>query len=168
MGMIATAIDGASSAAGKRKWLRLALGLLLVPVVLYGTYRQNPELAHDLAETFSVVVACGIFMLTWNARRIIDNHYFIFLGIAYLFVGGIDYLHSISFSGVFTPEGHRVSIEFWFASRYLQSLALLAAPLFAVRKIRPAPAFAGISAVALALVGMAYYGILPDYYVPGE
>ncbi|HEX9206437.1 MAG TPA: MASE3 domain-containing protein, partial [Candidatus Deferrimicrobiaceae bacterium] len=150
------------------KWLSLALGLLLVPAALFGAYRNSPGLAHDLAETFSAIVACGTFMLTWNARRIIDNHYFIFLGIAYLFVGVIDYLHCISFSGVFASGLHGVSIEFWFASRYLQSLALLAAPLFAVRKVQPAPAFAGISAVALALVGMAYYGIFPDYYVPGE
>jgi len=149
-------------------WLRTVPGLLLVPAVLYAAYYKSPGLAHDLAETFSVVVAFAIFMLTWNARNLIDNHYFLFLGIGYLYVGGIDYLHSVSFDGVFTTEHHGVSIEWWFASRFLQSLALLAAPLFAVRKIRPAIAFAGMSTAAIALAGFAYYGYFPDYYVPGQ
>jgi PAS domain S-box-containing protein len=149
-------------------WFRLALGLLLIPIVLYGAYSESPSLAHDLAEMFSVIVACGIFMLTWNARNLIDNHYVVFLGIAYLFVGGLDYLHGVSFSGNLTPRYHNVSIEFWFASRYLQSLALLAAPLFAVRKIRPVAALSVLSAVALALFGAVYHGFFPDFYVPGK
>jgi len=151
----------------REKWLPLALAVLIVPAVLYAVYWRNPVLAHDLAETFSVVVACGIFMLTWNARNFIDNHYFIFLGIAYLFVGLIDFLHSVSFAGVFTVEHHSDSIELWFAARFLQSFALLAAPLFVSRKVRPLPFLAGFSAIALVLVVSVHYGIFPDYYVPG-
>jgi PAS domain S-box-containing protein len=150
------------------KWLGVAFAALFVPAFLLMAYRQNPVLSHDVAEMFSVVVACGVFMLTWNARDFIDNRYFIFLGSAYLFVGGIDYLHSLTFAGVFSPERHSSSIELWFASRFLQSFALLAAPLFVSRKTRPVTFLAGFSAAALALLGMVYYDILPDYYVPGK
>ncbi|MBM2827773.1 MAG: hypothetical protein HW408_305 [Actinobacteria bacterium] len=151
----------------REKWLPFALAVLVVPAVLYAVYMRNPVLAHDIAEDFSIIVACGIFMLTWNARFFIDNHYFIFLGIAYLFVGLIDFLHTISFTGVFTAEHHSNSIELWFAARFLQSFALLAAPLFVSRKTRPALVFSGFFAVALALVGSVFYGIFPDYYIPG-
>jgi PAS domain S-box-containing protein len=150
------------------KWLGVAFAALFVPAFLLMAYRLNPVLSHDVAEMFSVVVACGVFMLTWNARDFIDNRYFIFLGSAYLFVGGIDYLHSLTFAGVFSPERHSSSIELWFASRFLQSFALLAAPLFVSRKTRPVTFLAGFSAAALALLGMVYYDILPDYYVPGK
>ncbi len=152
----------------REKLLGFAFGGLVVPAVLYAAYWRNPVFAHDLAEMFSVVVACGIFMLTWNARGFIDNHYFLFLGIAYLFVGLIDFLHSISFAGVFSIEHHSDSIELWFAARFLQSFALFAAPLFVSRKVRPALVFAGFFAAALALVGTVYYGVFPDYFVPGK
>jgi len=150
------------------KRLGFAIAWFFMAAVLLTAYRRNPVLAHDVAETFSVVVACGVFMLTWNARNFIDNRYFIFLGTAYLFVGGIDYLHSLSFAGVFSPERHTSSIELWFASRFLQSFALLAAPLFVSRKTRPVIFLGAFSAVALALLGMVYYGVFPDYYVPGK
>ena len=150
------------------KWLGFAFTVLFVVAVLLAAYWRNPVLSHDVAETFSIVVACGVFMLTWNARDFIDNRYFIFLGTAYLFVGGIDYLHTLSFAGVFTPERHSSSIELWFASRFLQSFALLAAPLFVSRKTRPALFLAGFTAAALALLGMVYFRVFPDYYLPGK
>ena len=150
------------------KWLGIVFAALFVPAFLLMAYWQNPVLSHDVAEMFSVIVACGVFMLTWNARDFIDNRYFIFLGSAYLFVGGIDYLHSLTFAGVFSSERHSSSIELWFASRFLQSFALLAAPLFVSRKTRPVIFLAGFSAAAFALLGMVYYDIFPDYYVPGK
>ena len=150
------------------KWLPPAFALLVGSAVLYAAYRRNPVLAHDFAEIFSVIVACGIFMLTWNTRKLIDNHYFIVLGIAYLFVGVIDFLHSLAFAGTFTQDHHGFSIELWFAARFLQSLSLLAAPLFVFRKTLPVLVLAFFSAIAFALVGSAYYGGFPDYYVPGE
>jgi PAS domain S-box-containing protein len=152
----------------REKWLPLAPIVLFIPAVLFLAYRWNPRFSHHLAETFSVIVACSVFMLTWNARKFIDNHYFIFLGIAYLFVGVIDYLHALSFDGVFTSEGHNRSIELWFAARFLQSLALLSAPLFVSRKTRPWLVFSGFAAVSTALVVLAWTGVFPDYYVPGR
>jgi len=163
-------VDGSAverSFSTREKWIRLAVVGLLVPAVLYATYRENPVLSHNITEMFSVVVACGIFMLTWNARDFIDNHYFVFLGIAYLFVGAIDYLHTLSFAGTFTRETHGVSIELWFAARYLQSFALLAAPLFAYRKTRPGLVLTGFAVIAVVLVGMVHQGVFQDFYVPG-
>lgn len=57
-------------------------------MVLAGLYFASIEgylLFHGLAEGFSIVVACGIFMLVWNSRRFLDNDPLIFLGIAYLY-----------------------------------------------------------------------------------
>ena len=56
-------------------------------------------LFHSIAEIFSVVVAFGIFMLAWNSRRFLDNNALLFIGIAYLFVGMIDILHTLAYKG---------------------------------------------------------------------
>ncbi|MBI5905067.1 MAG: PAS domain S-box protein [Deltaproteobacteria bacterium] len=152
----------------REQWIRFGVVGLLVPAILYAAYRNNPVLSHDITEMFSVIVACGIFMLTWNARELIDNHYFVFLGIAYLFVGAIDYLHTLSFAGTISRESHGVSIELWFAARYLQSFALVAAPVFAYRKTRPGIVLAGFATAAVLLVAAVHQGVLQDFYVPDK
>ena len=40
---------------------------------LYLTSRYSYLFFHSLAEIFSIVIACGIFMVAWNSRRFIDN-----------------------------------------------------------------------------------------------
>jgi len=152
----------------QERWLPLAFSAIVTAATLYAAYQRTPVLAHDIAEMFSFVVAFGIFMLTWNARKLIDNHYFLFLGIAYLYIGAIDYMHALSLEGVFSTEHHTTSIELWYAARYLQGFALLLAPLFVSRKIRSGVTLAAFAAVALALLGAVYSGTVPDYYVPGK
>ena len=150
------------------KWIPLAPVVLFIPAVLFLAYRWNPPFSHNLAEMFSIVVACSVFMLTWNARKFIDNHYFLFIGIAYLFVGIIDYLHAVLFENLFSPNRHSPSVEIWFVARFLQSFALLSAPLFVSRKIRPGLVLTGFAIVSTALVALAWTGALPDYYHPGK
>jgi len=151
----------------RERRLTLSPIVLILPVVLFLAYRWNPKFSHNLAEIFSVIVACSVFMLTWNAKDFIDNHFFIFLGIAYLFVGILDYLHAVSFEEVFSFR-HTPSIEIWFGARFLQSFALLSAPFFVSRKPRPVLVLFGFAAASTALLALAWNGAFPDYYLPGK
>ncbi len=165
-------MNGTESIRGNKSfpqdgWFSLVLTVFFIPGVLFLSYRWNHTLSHNLAETFILVIACGVFMLTWNVRGILDNHYFLFVGIAYLFVGIIDYIHALSYSGVFTSGGDTYAIGLWFAARFLQSFALLSAPFFVSRKMRPWPVFCGFAVAAAALVGLTWTGAFPDYYAPG-
>ena len=63
-------------------------------------------LFHSLSEVFSVVIACTIFMVVWNARRLLQNHYLLFVGIAYLYVGVVDFLHTLAFKGMGVFQGY--------------------------------------------------------------
>ncbi|NTU98833.1 PAS domain S-box protein [Candidatus Falkowbacteria bacterium] len=94
-------------------------------------------LFHSLVEIFSVVVSFGIFVVAWNSRRYIDNHYFLLLGIAYLFVGLLDTLHLLSYEGmgVVPGSGVNLSTQLWLAVRYLTAITLVVAPFFVKRKI---------------------------------
>ena len=141
--------------------------LLGIPVIalFYSMHLRGPNLPHNLAELFSVVVAVGIFMLTWNARRFIDNHYFLFLGIAYLFVGIVDSLHALTFDGRI-GSGRNLDIQFWYAARILQGVSLVIAPRFAVRKVRPGVTFAAFFAVTAVLVTVLSVGDLPGLVRP--
>ncbi|MEE9543870.1 MAG: MASE3 domain-containing protein, partial [Thermodesulfobacteriota bacterium] len=54
-------------------------------------------LFHSIAEIFSIVVACSLFMFAWNSRQFMKNDYFIFIGIAYLFIAFLDLAHLLSY-----------------------------------------------------------------------
>ena len=39
-------------------------------------------------------------MISWNARKQIENTFLVYLGIAYLFIGIIDLFHTLSYVGM--------------------------------------------------------------------
>ena len=98
----------------------------------------NYLLFHSLSEIFSIVIACGIFMFSWNAREVMENDFLLFLGVAYLFVGGMDLVHTLSYKGmgVFQGYGANLPTQLWISARYLESFSLLIAPLWFNRKLK--------------------------------
>jgi PAS domain S-box-containing protein len=145
--------------------------IVLVAVGLYLTRLYSFLLFHSLAELFSIVVAWGIFVLAWNARQQLENHYFLLVGIASLFIGGIDLLHTLAYKGmgVFPGFDANLPTQLWIAARYLQSLSLLVAPFFIHRKLKPWLTAAVFAVVTILLVGSIFlWGIFPDCYVEGQ
>ncbi|MCI5219686.1 MAG: hypothetical protein D3914_10995, partial [Candidatus Electrothrix sp. LOE2] len=106
----------------------------LVPLaVISGLYLANVYshlLFHALAELFSIVLVSSIFLFTWNTRRFQENHYFLFLGIAYLFIGSIDFVHILIYKEgeeILAGISKNASVQLWIAARYLESISLLLA-----------------------------------------
>jgi PAS domain S-box-containing protein len=150
--------------------VRLAAVLAVLCGALALASRYNYLLFHGLVESFSVVVSAGIFMVAWNARTILDNRYFLVIGIVSLFVAGIDLLHFLSFKGmgVFPGQDANLPTQLWIAARSLHVASFLAAPLFVSRRVRPASVFAAAGAGALGLLAAIFvWHVFPDCYVEG-
>jgi PAS domain S-box-containing protein len=151
----------------------LLLNLVYGSLILLGLYLASLYsylLFHSIAEVFSVVIACSIFVLAWNSRHIIDNPYLVFIGIAYLFIGGIDFLHTLAYKGMGVFAGYQTNLptQLWIAARYLQSLSFLIAPWLMKRKVHY-PSVLGIYLIAAIFLGLSIFtwGIFPDCYVEG-
>ncbi len=147
----------------------LAAAGLIFGVYLTSLYSYN--LFHSLSELFSIVVAWGIFVIAWNSRNLLDNNYLLFLGISYLFVGGLDLLHTLAYKGmgIFPQDDANLPTQLWVASRYMQSLSLVAATFFAGRRLDRRPIVALYSAVTcLMLLSIFYWKIFPDCYIEGS
>jgi hypothetical protein len=143
------------------------LASIIVLLGLYLTSLYSYLLFHSLAEIFSVVVAFGIFSVAWNSRRFMDNNYLLALGGAYLFVGGLDLLHTIAYKGmgVFISADADLPTQLWVASRYLESLSLLIAPIFLRKRFNISQLFIGYTAVfVFALLSIFYWNIFPDCF----
>ena len=152
-----------------RTQLQFFVGLIAL-ITLYLTSQSNYLLFHTLAEMFSVVIACGIFMIAWNSRRFMGNSYFLFLGIAYVFIGGLDMFHVMSYKGmgIFSEADTNLPTQLWIAARYLESLSLLAAAIAIGRRLRARFVLLGYASVfSLLLVTLFYSDLFPDCFVDG-
>jgi len=142
-------------------------GLVLFGLYLSSLYRYL--LFHSLAETFSIVVGCSIFILAWNSRQRLDNSYVLFLGTAYLFVSGLDLLHTLSYKGMGVFPGYDANLptQLWIAARYCQSLSLLISPLFLRRKLNIYAVFVVYTAVTIAVLAAIFATVFPVCFVEG-
>jgi len=140
---------------------------IIVLLGLYLTSLYSYLLFHGLVEIFGVVVAFGIFSMAWNSRRFMDNNYLLGLGIAYIFVGGLDLLHTMAYKGmgVFVDYSANLPTQLWIAARYLESLSLLIAPFFLQRRINISQLFIGYSTTfILVLLSIFYWEIFPKCF----
>ncbi len=147
----------------------LFLGVLLIG--LYAVTHQNYLLFHSLAEIFSVLVAWSIFVIAWNSREFINNTYLLFISIAYFFVGGIDLLHTLAYSGmgVFPDAGSNLPTQLWIAARSLQAISLFIAPFLLHRRVNPSAIFLGYLGITTILLSSIFvWDIFPTCYVDGS
>ncbi|MEJ2033956.1 MAG: MASE3 domain-containing protein [Deltaproteobacteria bacterium] len=144
-------------------------GLLLIGLYLTSLY--NYLLFHSLAEIFSIVVAFALFVIAWNSRNYLQNPYLLFIGIAYLFIGGLDLLHTLSYKGlqIFTDYEYYAN-QLWIAARFLESLTLLVAFYYLAteKPVRPYRVFFGYLAFSGLLVASIFTcKIFPVCFIEG-
>ncbi len=83
-----------------------ALLLILVVAILYELSRYNFALFHTAIEFSTIAIAVAIFLLVWKSRRIVQNNYLVFIGISFVFIAVLDFLHTTVYQGVgIFPEG---------------------------------------------------------------
>lgn len=138
---------------------------------LYFTSLYSYLLFHSLAEIFSVIVASGIFIVAWNSRKFLDNNYLLFIGIAYLFVGAVDLLHTFSYKGMGVFQGYDANLptQLWISARYIESISILIGPFLFGKRLRPAFLFilyAAITSILLAAIFV--WKIFPDCFIEGS
>jgi len=150
------------------KWVQFIFFLSLL-IGLYLTSLYNYLLFHSLAEIFSIIVACGIFMVAWNSRKFMDNNYLLFVGIAYLFIALLDLIHTLAYSGmpIFQGYGANLPTQLWINARYMESLSLFLAPMFLSRQMKHNIVFSIYFAVFSLVLFSVFEGIFPACFIEG-
>ena len=149
-----------------------ALPLVFKGAILFGLFLTSLYsylLFHSLAEIFSIVIGCSIFILAWNSRRRLDNDYLLFLGIAYLFVSGLDLIHTLAYNGTGVFPGYDTNLptQLWIAARYVQALSMLIFPVFLRRKLHTYLVFPGYAVAISLLLWVIFAGVFPACFVEG-
>lgn len=144
---------------------------ILVFFCFYLSGHYSYLLFHSLEETFSIAVSLGIFAFAWHTKRLGDNHFLVFLGIACLFVAFIDLLHTLSYKGmgVFPGFDANLPTQLWIAGRFVLSISFLVAPFFIKHKINYQITFiAYIVGTLLLLIMIFVFGVFPDCFIEGH
>ncbi|MFO8082258.1 MAG: MASE3 domain-containing protein [Armatimonadota bacterium] len=141
-----------------------ALAALMLFAGLYLAQSHSYLLFHSIVEIFAVAVAMALFMLAWNSRQFSDGHFLLWIGIGYLFVGMLDLVHTLTYTGmgVFPEAGVDEPTQLWVAARFMQALVLLTAPLFFTRRLPARTTLAGFAAATtLVLLSIFAWDIFP-------
>jgi PAS domain S-box-containing protein len=137
---------------------------------LYLTSLYSYPLFHSLAEVSSIVIACGIFVIAWNSRRFLENNYLLFIGIAYLFVGGLDLIHTLAYKGMGVFHGYETNLptQLLIAARYMESISFFIAPFLFRRKLKINLIFLGyVLATSILLLSIFYWDLFPTCFIEG-
>ncbi|MBI2749492.1 MAG: EAL domain-containing protein [Burkholderiales bacterium] len=133
--------------------------------------------AHTVTEIFAIVVAMLVFVTGYRAIFSLRQGAVVLLGIAFLGVGLLDFLHMLSYVGMpdaVTPNTPHKSIFFWLAARLLAAGALLVYVMLpTVVDITPLRKLAGVALVlvivaVLGCVGLRWPDRVPALFITGQ
>lgn len=143
---------------------------IFVPVIMFLLKHYNYLLFHTCAELYSIVICFCLFVISWNARKLITEKYLVFLGIAYLFIGIIDLAHALSYKGlnIFVGYSANVSTQLWIAGRYLESISIISSFYFIKRKLKVNIVFLIFFTVTFVVILLVFTGNFPDCFLPGH
>ena len=127
-------------------------------------------LFHTVVEIFCIFVMLAAFLLSWNSRKVLDNHYFLFLALSFVSTGALELLHTFAYKGVGIFLGYDANLptQFWIAFRYLFSLSFLAAPFFITRKLNVAATLGAFTVVTALVAAAIFSGRFPDCFIEGK
>ncbi len=129
---------------------------------------RNFLLFHTLIELFSIIVAYLIFTINYYSRDKSEEYFLIFLGIAYGFIGGFDFLHTISYKGmgIFPGNGANLPTQLWIIARYFESISLFISFLLLRYKIKfkYKKAMYFFSLISIILLLLLYFELFPVCY----
>lgn len=142
-------------------------GILLLSFLVS---QWNFLLFHTAIELYSIIVAVLIFVIAFSSRHFTKSGYFPFLGVAYLFVAFLDFVHTLTYKGmqIFPGITANVPTQLWIAARYMESISLCIAPLFLRSRLRILPVvFIFTLATACSILAIFVWEIFPDCYLEG-
>jgi PAS domain S-box-containing protein len=111
----------------KRSIFLIALAALIF-IVLYISQLYNYLLFHTTVEIMGVIPSFMIFVIVVYVWKHLENNNFLsFLGIAFFFIGLIDFAHILAYQGmpIFYGFDSDLPIQLWILARYIQVLSLL-------------------------------------------
>jgi len=111
-----------------------------------------------------------IFIIGLNARKTLENSFFIVLSISFFSIGIIDLFHTLSYEGmqIFMGHGSNLATQLWITARYVQALSLIFATIFINKHFNYSTLFFLYSVVTFILILIIFLEYLPTCYIESQ
>ena len=140
--------------------------------VLHFVTHYNYLLFHTMVELFGIFIVVIMTSIVFSCWTYIENRYIKLIGIAYLFIGALDLLHTLSYKGMpFFTDYDYYAPQFWIAARCMESVSILAGLSLVKTKMRINGTL--VAAIYLAVTvwlsaTILYYKTFPVCFVAGS
>ncbi len=104
------------------------LAVEMIPALKFVIARPHYLVFHNVAEFFSIMVSLSMFGIGWYTYDQSRNHHVLFLSIAFLGIGLMDFMHTLANAAMppfITLNSSNKSTQFWIAARLFQAAAFL-------------------------------------------
>ena len=115
----------------KNEYIKTITTLTIFVICLVFIYSKNNLLFHNVVEIFIIIIAFSILIIALNNYDISRDHIFMFLGVAFGFVGGFQLLHIVIYSNIsiFGENTMNLAIQVWIVSSYIQAFSIIIATI---------------------------------------
>ena len=161
--------------------LLVAIAVLVVIAQIWSLGRElrlaSYVTLHAFLETCSIIVCVLVFVTACGGHEHRRNRNTVLLGVAFLGVALLDFLHTQSYFGMpalVTPSSPGKAINFWLAARLVAACALIAAAFLSWESTVPSGQMArwiGGMCVAVALITWIFLyqpNWVPQTFIPGQ
>ena|GEM_PF-2369889 len=152
-------------------WAKIIIfGLLLL--ASFVTERYNHLLFHTIIEMLSLIATWSICIFAVYTHQYSQNSFFMFLGIAYAFIGALQLVHVLTYPGmnVFSlGQPNDLTGQLWLVARFFESITLLASINFLTQRTLRIRLTVGIYTIifVISLLSIFFWNIFPVTYVSG-
>lgn len=110
--------------------------LFIALLIFYVLSMKYYIIFHTIVEFAIIIVMFTISTIALTSYQKVKNNSYTFMGIAFIFIGIIELLHTITYKGVNVFQGITANTptQLWIFARYMESISLLIAPVFYNRK----------------------------------
>lgn len=154
-------------------WPKIKIIILSLAIIwLYWLSKENYLFFHSIVEFFSICIAFSVFVVTFNSIKYLQTSYLYVVGYAYLFIGILDFLHTMSYKGmaIFTDYDYYAN-QLWIGARYFESIIILITALLVGKSIKIKEGhflLAYIGVTAFLLYSIFFSNIFPICFIEGQ
>lgn len=139
---------------------------ILISISISSIYHY--QFFHSFLKVYTIVLPVTIFFCALHIQRFSKNHFSLFLGISYFFIGTLNILQHIfdTSSGIpfIGKDITNQTTQLWITSRFLESCALITAPLFFTKKVRVPVIYCTYFLIYAVSMLFIFIGDIPDIY----
>ena len=141
----------------------------LLSVILVAIAQYDGLTFHFLAEGLPIGISFTMFAVIWWMRQFKANPFLLFIACGYFWIGSLDLAHTMVYKGMnlFVVGEANLATQFWIGTRYLESLLLIAAPIFGKKKLNEYVLFWTFGSVSLVLFILILSGNFPTTFIEG-